>query len=531
MVQVQTTDINGKATFANLPYGTYVVSETAPLGYRPIEDFEVTISEEGQRLNYIIENQVIEAKVKIVKKDSETGDVIPVAGATFKIKDSEGNYIKQHINYPVEKEIEEFVTASDGTLVLPEMLTYGSYFLEEVKGPNGYLVSEVLVPFTIDENSDGQMVTVEFLDIPAKGKVKGQKLKEVIDLENSSTEDVVYKFVPAEGIEFDIVATKDIVTADGTVRATAGEVVDTVITDSEGYFESTKELYISDGNEYQLVEKNIPEEYRELAPVTFSIRYQNDITPIVYETVDVKNYLKKGTAEISKQEIGGSSELSGATLHIEGENVDLTWVSGEKPKTFELPDGSYTLTELLPNDGYQLNVGCNNLSTTNSHSAKAKQPEVEVSKTEKSVEKLSATTHFQKVGDEQVGYVNVPSDWKNFKDYDGNSSFQVSNPEKTQIISLNTIDVPEDTPLEDSAAIVYQNMTNNGGQNIQGSKLKLKDYDAIQVYATYDDGNYFVIAWIFKAEDGKVHYVAAEGIGENINEVVGFVENGGWSLE
>ncbi|MBC1614536.1 LPXTG cell wall anchor domain-containing protein, partial [Listeria welshimeri] len=72
--------------------------------------------------------------------------------------------------------------------------------------------------------------------------------------------------------------------------------------------------------------------------------------------VNVKNILKKGEAEISKKEVSGDKELPGATLNVKGKDVDLTWISGTKAKKFTLPEGEYTLTEKIPNTGYQLNT-------------------------------------------------------------------------------------------------------------------------------------------------------------------------------
>ncbi|MBC2358055.1 Cys-Gln thioester bond-forming surface protein [Listeria welshimeri] len=354
VAQTQTTDLNGAASFTGLPYGTYVVSETkTPTGYKAVADFEVTISEEGQKFHYILEDKVIEAKVKIVKKDIETGKVIPLSGATFKVKDSEGNFITQHVNYPSDKDITEFVTAADGTLVLPETLVYGDYTLVEVKAPNGYLLNKEEIPFTVSAENDGQMITLDFSDAPAKGKVKGIKTKEVIDTEKSTQDKVVYKQVKAANIEFDVVAKENIVTPDGTVRAKQGEVVDHLKTNAEGAFESNKALYLG---EYQLVETNLPDEYKELQPVPFTLNYQDDQTEIVWANVNVKNILKKGEAEISKKEVSGDKELPGATLNVKGKDVDLTWISGTKAKKFTLPEGEYTLTEKIPNTGYQLNT-------------------------------------------------------------------------------------------------------------------------------------------------------------------------------
>ncbi|WP_235004683.1 SpaA isopeptide-forming pilin-related protein [Listeria monocytogenes] len=354
VAQTQITDLNGAASFTGLPYGTYVVSETkTPVGYKSVADFEVTISEEGQKFHYILEDKVIEAKVKIVKKDIETGKVIPLSGATFKVKDSEGNFITQHVNYPSDKDITEFVTAADGTLVLPETLVYGDYTLVEVKAPNGYLLNKEEIPFTVSAENDGQMITLDFSDAPAKGKVKGIKTKEVIDTEKSTQDKVVYKQVPAANIEFDVVAKENITTPDGTIRAKKGTVVDHLKTDKDGKFESNKELYLG---KYQLVETNLPSEYRELKPVDFTLNYKDDQTQIVWANVNVKNILKKGDVEVSKTDITGDKELPGATLHIKGKDIDLTWVSTNTAKKFTLPEGEYELTEKIPNNGYKLNT-------------------------------------------------------------------------------------------------------------------------------------------------------------------------------
>ncbi|EAC5024882.1 hypothetical protein AR101_12560 [Listeria monocytogenes] len=354
VAQTQTTDLNGAANFQNLPYGTYVVRETkTPTGYKAVADFEVTISKEGQKFHYILEDKVVEAKVKIVKKDIETGKVIPLAGATFKVKDSEGNFLTQHVNYPSDKDITEFVTAADGTLVLPETLVYGDYTLVEVKAPNGYLLNKEEIPFTVNADNDGKMITLDFSDAPAKGKVQGIKTKEVIDTAKSTQDQVVYKQVAAPNIEFDVVAKENIVTPDGTILAKQGEVVDHLKTNAEGAFESNKALYLG---EYQLVETNVPSEYRELKPVSFSLRYQDDQTEIVWANVKVKNILKKGEVEVSKKDITGDKELPGATLNIKGKDIDVTWVSTNQAKKYTLPEGEYTLTEKIPNNGYQLNT-------------------------------------------------------------------------------------------------------------------------------------------------------------------------------
>ena len=355
-VQVGVTDNEGHVAFNQLAYGTYFVAETkVPEGYKEVPAFVVTINEDGQHFSYQLEDEVIESTIKIVKKDSETGKIIPRAGATFKIKDSLGNYVEQYTDDDSMLKVSEFMTDEEGTLQLPQMLPYGKYELEEIKAPIGYLLNTQTMPFEVTAETDQQTIELSYFDSPAMGKLKGHKLKEVIDKEKSTATNVSYKEIPAVGITFDIVANKNIVTAEGTVRAKAGDVVDTVTTDKEGYFESTKALYIPEGNEYKLTETNTPENYIPIDPIIFSFSYQDDVTEVVYETINLTNRLEKGRVKVSK--IGKEDEkaLSGATLMIKGEGVNLQWVSRDEAQEFLLPVGKYTLAETKAPTGYTLN--------------------------------------------------------------------------------------------------------------------------------------------------------------------------------
>ena len=98
------TDENGYAsTFrqgeeqqkGGLVYDTYIVSEKkAPEGLTPVGDFEITIEEDAKTLYYILENKKIFSPVKLVKKDSETEKIIPVAGAVFRLLDKDKNRLR-----------------------------------------------------------------------------------------------------------------------------------------------------------------------------------------------------------------------------------------------------------------------------------------------------------------------------------------------------------------------------------------------------------------------------------------------------
>lgn len=139
--------------------------------------------------------------------------------------------------------------------------------------------------------------------------------------------------------------------------------------------------------------------------------------------------------------------------------------------------------------------------------------------------------NMKKVGTKEYGYVNVPKEWVNFKDLNPNTSFQVSSKDGSQIISLNIFkDAGKDADVETYANIVATNMETQGAKDLRGAKVSLGKYQTLQVYGAYKEGKYFVVAWIFKAEDGKYHYISAEGGIDRITDVVSYIEKGGWSL-
>ncbi len=95
-------DENGFAETKDLPYGEYTMRQTKGWeGKELLEPFNVYISEDGKIYRFLINNAPYEALIEIVKKDAETGKIIPAAGIGFKVRNTDtGEYIVQHINYP-----------------------------------------------------------------------------------------------------------------------------------------------------------------------------------------------------------------------------------------------------------------------------------------------------------------------------------------------------------------------------------------------------------------------------------------------
>lgn len=277
-----TTDENGFASTASkeqprgsLVFDTYVVTETKhPAGYKPIEPFEVTISEEGVTLKGIYkEDKLIVSPVSVVKKDKGTGKVIPVKNTEFRLLDADQNPVTMTTYYPNKQVHETFKTDANGQFNFPDKLKYGIYYLEEIHAPEGYLKGGLL-KFEVTEGATWENpLIIEYADENAMGTITIQKT-------DAETDAVL------GGAVFEIVAAEDIVTPDGTVRLTKGAVADTVTTDKNGTATS-KSLYLG---KYKVKEKQQPQGYI-LSKKTYETElvYKDQNTALVTAQVNATN--------------------------------------------------------------------------------------------------------------------------------------------------------------------------------------------------------------------------------------------------
>lgn len=155
------TDEKGYLVTQALPYGTYVVKETVvPHNLEEIRPFEVSITEnhpEEPQVWRIFIDREFTAKLRIVKKDQKTGKTVLVPDAEFKIYDLDRKeYVTQYTTYPTKVKHTSFFTDGDGDLILPEKLKLGDYRIEEVAAPEGYVVNEEPMFFSVDAPNSGK---------------------------------------------------------------------------------------------------------------------------------------------------------------------------------------------------------------------------------------------------------------------------------------------------------------------------------------------------------------------------------------
>ena len=274
-----TTDGDGFASSKMLPYGHYTIHQVSgEEGKAFIPDFTVFISSNGQTYSYILNNRTITARLRVEKCDAETGNIIPMTGTGFQIKDlSTGKFVTQDIYYPNPETLDTFYVSDEGWLMLPEPLHTGDYELYEVAAPYGYVLSSEPVPFTIDGSE--AVVTVTQYNMPQKGQLTITKTGEVFASvqENDGLYQPVYEVAGLPGAVYDVIADEDIYTGDGTLRAAKDTVVETLTTGEDGTAQSGL-LYLG---RYRLEERQAPE--------GMVLNTQPEYTELTYagETVEV----------------------------------------------------------------------------------------------------------------------------------------------------------------------------------------------------------------------------------------------------
>ena len=335
-----TTDSDGFAASKQLPYGHYTVHQTAgEEGKAFIPDFTVFVNENGFTYSYSLNNRTITARLLVEKCDAETGNIIPMTGTGFQIKDlSAGEFITQEIFYPNPETLDTFYVSDEGWLMLPEPLHTGDYELYEVAAPYGYVLSSEPVPFTIDGSE--AVVTVTQYNMPQKGQFTISKTGEVFASvqENDGLYQPVYEVKGLPGAVYDVIADEDIYTGDGTLRTAKDTVVETLTTGEDGTAQSGL-LYLG---RYRLEERQAPAgmvlntepEYAELT-------YAGETVEVTQTAVGLYDERQKAAVDLHKSL--ETDELFGIGLGEEFKDISFGLYAASD---LTAADGS-----IIPEDG------------------------------------------------------------------------------------------------------------------------------------------------------------------------------------
>lgn len=353
-----TTDEKGEIILKDLTPGTYTVTEQSHDLYEPQESKTVTIvSGETATVNFY--NTLRRGSLEVTK----TSDDGLVVGIRFRLTGTAACGLG----------IEEYaVTDSTGKARFEDIPIGSGYVLAEVDTPSRYEV-----PDTLD-------VTIEWNTVTEKSVHNTLKLARIRISKNGEVfssvhcDSGIYVPIYAEqalaGAVFEIAAAEDIITADGTVRHTAGEVVDTITTDESGAAVS-KELY---PGKYTVLEIHAPGgTVLNTEPKTVELT-ENADGEITEALVSFSNIRQKVAVTIKKQleqnkdfGIGQGSEITSVTFGLYAAEeltaadssvipadglMDIISVDleGTATCTTDLPLGSYYLKELSTDEHYLL---------------------------------------------------------------------------------------------------------------------------------------------------------------------------------
>ena len=303
---VFTTGSNGEILIPNLKPDSYVVTETeAPEGYvKDTEPQTIQIGTDGGTYKVQFQNQPIGSLV-ILKKDADNGN--PLSGAQFQVTTSKGAVVGTNNGI--------FTTDSNGSITISN-LEKGSYIVEEVKAPDGYVLEEQSKTIEIDF---GKTYTLEFT--------------------NKKMTSLVVKKV-------DAISGEPLVGAKFVVEKQNGEHIGEYTTDNTG----TILLPTLDPDWYVVRETKAPEGYiLDETPKTVEVK-TNVPTVVTFEN-----------KQLSGIKIVKTDSETGEPL--EGVSFSVSKMNGEKIGTFktdkegmvyisDLEDGYYTVTETEGLEGY-----------------------------------------------------------------------------------------------------------------------------------------------------------------------------------
>lgn len=513
---------SGYATTKPLPYGVYVLRETkTPEGYIKAPDLIFSITKDSDKAKKIaINNDMVSAYIKMIKKDAKTGKTVSLNGTSFKIKNREtGKYVTQKVgsttydvfttNSKNRVVLDKNYYSSDndlqGEVVTPLKLISGKYQVEEVGTPKGFLDAENPVEFNVlkevdltkDDDGDN-LVTVVVRNEQPTGTLKINKtvaLDDKADLSLVDTSDL-------SGIEFTLTAKEDVIDmADGSIIYKKGAVVGKYNLNKDGTLK-VENLPIG---KYELQETKTLDNLvlnDKVYDVTFT---QKDTKTKVYtETKAIENQPTK--TKISKQTITGEKELEGATLQIvdKDNKVVAEWVSTDKTYYIEgLAKGDYTLVETLAPNEYVISSNVN-FSVDDSgkvHQVKMVDKQVKFTKTditgEKEVEGAEIT-----VTDKETN--QVVDKWTS-----GKNKHYINGLEEGKTYVLSEVTAPSEyvkatdveftvtkekvdqkTTMIDKQLIVSK--TNFGGEEIQGASMQIidKEGNVVDEWISTDETHY-----------------------------------------
>ena len=368
-----TTNASGVASTGEgvLPYGDYTVREVSTnesMLQTFTEEIAVIIDQDGQMLEYDAENDVVRGGIDLEKQDSQMGTT-PQGNSSFAnidfeiVNRSTNPVVVDGTTYDVGDVVMTITTdetghASTGNDVLP----YGTYEVRESQTNESMLLT--WTGKTVQVRLNGHSVAITAVNDVERGGLSVEKQ----DTITGSTPQGDANF---EGITFQIINnSRNPVIVEGE-KYQPGEVVKTLVTDSEGKASTADDLLPY--GEYILHESATNESMLLTAPDQ-TVNVTDD--GVIYEFTMADEVVRGGVL-IEKRDLEsglltplGGASLDGTLFEITNKSINAVYVNGalyepgEVCATIEvvdgiaqtdaraLPYGTYQMVESKPGEGY-----------------------------------------------------------------------------------------------------------------------------------------------------------------------------------
>ena len=186
----------------------------------------------------------MKSAVLVMTVDGDTERTIKEAGILFELYGNDHALMVLNTYYPERVTYRNFQTTEAGTFYLPEKLFAGNYELHNLSEPEGYDPADN-VKFTLAETYDWDDPLVVLVPMyPSRNIIRVQ----MNDAETGR---------PLSGGSFDVIASENVITSDGTLRYRQGQVVSEIVLDEKGQGTSD-EIYLG---EYTVRQREIPQYY------------------------------------------------------------------------------------------------------------------------------------------------------------------------------------------------------------------------------------------------------------------------------
>lgn len=316
-----TTGEDGAAVSDSLFYGDYYLKELSTVdGYELLDaPIPFSIMEQDAVIEIPVTNPLIMGGVSVYKisadKDGDGND-IPLSGAVFGLYNGAG------------QKLAELTSGEDGRAV-HEGLPKGSYYLKELVAPEGFTVTDELLPFSIE--TQGQMAEITVINGVGFGTVEIKKTGE--DSE------------PLSSVMFDV------------FRAATAEKVGELVTDETGAASIALPL-----GRYYLVETATAEGYKLLSgQISFTLSADGETVTLPIANQRDTCEVQGGHIRLTKKDVDTGAVLSGAAFGIyrvsDNEKVgEITTGSDGTATSLLLPAMDYYLLELRAPAGYEMSM-------------------------------------------------------------------------------------------------------------------------------------------------------------------------------